>query len=199
MRLSQRRPPRPESDVSYSSPHLCPRLHTRTCAACYSRGVFLDRRRASSLSRCRTPRHPPAVALLPLTASHALHLGSGGYGLLLGCVGVGAVAGAALLPGLRRRLTPGQMLGIGSVTVAALALVLAYVHAIALVGIALVIGGTAWILALSTLNSIYQASLPRSRAFSRAVRRLLVGGTPAPARACERARQRQVEADRRDE
>jgi MFS family permease len=99
-------------------------------------------------------------ALLPLTASHALHLGSGGYGLLLGCVGVGAVAGAALLPGLRRRLTPGQMLGIGSVTVAALALVLAYVHVIALVGIALVIGGTAWILALSTLNSIYQASLP---------------------------------------
>jgi MFS family permease len=99
-------------------------------------------------------------ALLPLTASHALHLGSGGYGLLLGCVGVGAVAGAALLPGLRRRLTPGQMLGIGSVTVAALALVLAYVHVIALVGVALVIGGTAWILALSTLNSIYQASLP---------------------------------------
>jgi predicted MFS family arabinose efflux permease len=99
-------------------------------------------------------------ALLPLTASHALHLGSGGYGLLLGCVGVGAVAGAALLPSLRRRLTPGQMLGIGSVTVAALALVLAYVHVIALVGIALVIGGTAWILALSTLNSIYQASLP---------------------------------------
>jgi MFS family permease len=55
-------------------------------------------------------------ALLPLTASHALHLGSGGYGLLLGCVGIGAVAGAALLPGLRSRLTPGQMLGIGSVT-----------------------------------------------------------------------------------
>jgi hypothetical protein len=52
------------------------------------------------------------------------------------------------------------MLGIGSVTVAGLALVLAYVHVIVLVGVALVIGGTAWILALSTLNSIYQSSLP---------------------------------------
>jgi hypothetical protein len=31
-------------------------------------------------------------ALLPLTAQSQLHLGSGGYGLLLGCVGVGSSA-----------------------------------------------------------------------------------------------------------
>ena len=48
-------------------------------------------------------------ALLPVTAQSQLHLGSGGYGLLLGCVGVGAVAGAAvLLPALRNRLGPGR-------------------------------------------------------------------------------------------
>jgi MFS family permease len=99
-------------------------------------------------------------ALLPLTARDELHLGSGGYGLLLGCVGVGAVAGAALLPRLRARLSPGTMLTIGSLAVGGLALVLAYVHVTALVGVALAIGGMAWILALSTLNSIYQASLP---------------------------------------
>jgi MFS family permease len=99
-------------------------------------------------------------ALLPLTAREELHLGSGGYGLLLGCVGVGAVAGAALLPRLRSRLTPGAMLSIGSIVVGGLALVLAYVHVTALVGVALALGGTAWILALSTLNSVYQSSLP---------------------------------------
>jgi MFS family permease len=99
-------------------------------------------------------------ALLPLTARDALHLGSGGYGLLLGCVGVGAVGGAALLPRLRARLSPGAMLTSGSLAVGGLALVLAYVHVTALVGVALAIGGMAWILALSTLNSIYQASLP---------------------------------------
>jgi predicted MFS family arabinose efflux permease len=99
-------------------------------------------------------------ALLPLIARKDLHLGSGGYGLLLGCVGVGAVAGAALLPTLRSRLTPGAMLTTGSLIVGALALVLAYVHLAVLVGIALVLGGTAWILALSTLNSLYQSSLP---------------------------------------
>jgi Transmembrane secretion effector len=46
-------------------------------------------------------------ALLPLVAGRQLHLGSGGYGLLLGSVGVGAVAGAAVLPRLRARLTAG--------------------------------------------------------------------------------------------
>lgn len=46
-------------------------------------------------------------ALLPLIAQSTLHLGAGGYGLLLGTVGIGAVAGAALLPRLRARLSPG--------------------------------------------------------------------------------------------
>jgi MFS family permease len=99
-------------------------------------------------------------ALLPLTARGPLHLGSGGYGLLLGCVGVGAVAGAALLPRLRRRMSPGALLGAGSIAVAGLALVLAYVHITVVVGLALAVGGMAWILALSTLNSLYQSSLP---------------------------------------
>jgi predicted MFS family arabinose efflux permease len=100
-------------------------------------------------------------ALLPLAARSDLHLGSGGYGLLLGCVGVGAVAGAALLPRLRSRLTPGAMLAAGSVAVGGLALVLAYVRVTAIVGVALAVGGTAWILALSTLSSLYQSSLPQ--------------------------------------
>jgi MFS family permease len=99
-------------------------------------------------------------ALLPLTAREDLHLGSGGYGLLLGCVGVGAVAGAALLPRLRRGLTPDTLLMSGSMLVGGPALTLAYVHERALVGIALAIGGMAWILVLSTLNSVYQSSLP---------------------------------------
>jgi predicted MFS family arabinose efflux permease len=99
-------------------------------------------------------------ALLPLTALTQLHLGSGGYGALLGCVGVGAVAGAAVLPALRSRLSPGAMLTAGSLGLAAVALILGYVHVTALVAAALAVGGLAWILALSTLNSLYQLTLP---------------------------------------
>jgi MFS family permease len=99
-------------------------------------------------------------ALLPLTAQAQLHLGSGGYGLLLGCVGVGAVSGAALLPWLRRTVAAGSMLTVGSLGLAGVALVLGYVHVTVLVAVALAVGGLAWILALSTLNSQYQLTLP---------------------------------------
>lgn len=100
-------------------------------------------------------------ALLPLTAQSALHLGSGGYGLLLGSVGIGAVAGAAMLPRLRARLSPDTLMAAGSIGLAAVTLLLAYAHVTALAAVALVVGGACWVLALSTLNSLYQLSLPQ--------------------------------------
>jgi predicted MFS family arabinose efflux permease len=99
-------------------------------------------------------------ALLPLVARSHLHLGSGGYGLLLGGVGVGAVAGAAALPRLRVRVAAGTLMTSGTVAFAAVALALAYLDVTALAALALVLGGVAWILALSTLNSQYQTTLP---------------------------------------
>jgi MFS family permease len=100
-------------------------------------------------------------ALLPLTAQSTLHLGSGGYGLLLGSVGIGAVGGAALLPRLRARLSPDGLLATGSIGLAAVTLVLAFAPVIAADAVALAVGGGCWILALSTLNSLYQLSLPQ--------------------------------------
>ena len=100
-------------------------------------------------------------ALLPVTAESQLHLGSGGYGLLLGCVGVGAVAGALMLPVLRSRLGPGTQLAASSIGLACVALVLGYVHITALVAVSLAVAGVAWILGLSTLNSLYQLTLPQ--------------------------------------
>jgi MFS family permease len=100
-------------------------------------------------------------ALLPVAARSRLHLGSGGYGLLLGCVGVGAVAGAVLLPRLRGRFSPGVQLTAGSIALAGVSLILGYVPVTAIVALALVVAGVAWILALSTLNSLYQLTLPQ--------------------------------------
>jgi MFS family permease len=99
-------------------------------------------------------------ALLPLVARTRLHLGSGGYGLLLAGVGVGAVAGAATLPRLRGRVTPGALMTASTLLFACVTLALAYVRVSALAALVLVIGGVAWILALSTLNSQYQTTLP---------------------------------------
>ncbi len=99
-------------------------------------------------------------ALLPLVARRQLHLGSGGYGLLLGGVGIGAVAGAVVLPRLRGRVAPSSTMIASTLVFAGVTLALAYVRVSGLAAIALVIGGVAWILVLSTLNSQYQSTLP---------------------------------------
>jgi hypothetical protein len=70
------------------------------------------------------------------------------------------VAGAAVLPRLRARLTAGGILTAGSLGLAAVTLILGFVHVAAVVAVALVVGGLAWILSLSTLNSLYQLTLP---------------------------------------
>jgi predicted MFS family arabinose efflux permease len=99
-------------------------------------------------------------ALLPLVARAHLHLGSGGYGLLLGGVGVGAVAGAAALPRLRSRLPLSVLLTGAMITLAAATAALAYVRVSAAAAIAVVVSGVGWILVLSILNSQYQGTLP---------------------------------------
>lgn len=99
-------------------------------------------------------------ALLPLVARSRLHLGSGGYGLLLGGVGIGAVAGAAALPSVRARTSATVRMFGSTIVFAAVTLSLAYVRVSVLAALALVVGGVAWILVLSTLNSQYQSTLP---------------------------------------
>ncbi len=99
-------------------------------------------------------------ALLPLVARGHLHLGSGGYGLLLGCVGIGAVAGATALPRLRARTTIGVLLTTATLVLAAATVALTYARVVALAGLVLAIAGTAWILVLSIFNSQYQGTLP---------------------------------------
>src|ERR1700733_6456508 len=67
-------------------------------------------------------------ALLPLVAKHTLGLGSGGYGLLLGTVGIGALLGATFAPAIHRALSPRSLIAASAAAVAACALVLAVSH-----------------------------------------------------------------------
>lgn len=99
-------------------------------------------------------------ALLPLVTRELLKGNAAFYGLLLGSVGVGAIAGAFLLPTLRDRLNAdGLMLAAAIVTGAAsAALALAPPQWAAVV--ILLAMGAAWIVALTTLNATAQAILP---------------------------------------
>ena len=85
-------------------------------------------------------------ALMPAVAHGPLGLGSGGYGLLLGAVGVGAVSGAFVLAWLRaREVGPETVLLGASVAVAVGALALAELRVVALVVVALAVAGLGWI------------------------------------------------------
>jgi MFS family permease len=99
-------------------------------------------------------------ALLPVVAREDLDLGSGGYGLLLGAVGVGAVLGTAVLPRVRARWSLDGLVVVGGLVFAAASAVIAWVHVVAVVAVALVAIGFAWIGVLSSLNATAQTVLP---------------------------------------
>lgn len=99
-------------------------------------------------------------ALLPLVARQELKLEAVGYGALLGCLGVGAVIGAAYLPRVRQRVSVDRLLLIATVVFALATLVLAYLHNLIVVGIALLAAGFAWLVTMSSLNVATQTSVP---------------------------------------
>jgi predicted MFS family arabinose efflux permease len=99
-------------------------------------------------------------ALLPLVATKRLVLGADGYGLLLGVLGAGAIAGAVVLPRIRARLSINALLAASGVVYAVvLAAVVLISNPIAIL-VALVPAGVAWIAVLSTINAELQLFLP---------------------------------------
>jgi len=108
-------------------------------------------------------------ALLPLVARHRLGLGSGGYGLLLGCVGAGALIAANLGPALKARVPPRAIYALACLLTAVPTLLIAVTHSVALVAAMLVVAGAAWITGLGLLSAAYQGELPawaKARAFA---------------------------------
>ena len=103
---------------------------------------------------------PALLLLLPLVARRTLGLGSGGYGLLLGCVGIGAVLGATFSPALRRAASPALLLGACAAAIAAATVVMVVSHTALLDGALLALAGTGWIVALGLLNASFQSALP---------------------------------------
>lgn len=91
-------------------------------------------------------------ALLPLVARRELGLGPGGYGIMLACIGLGAICGAIVLPRLRKRFNPDRLMVINSVIFAISMLALAFIRHFWLLNAFEFLTGFAWIAVLSTLN-----------------------------------------------
>jgi MFS family permease len=99
-------------------------------------------------------------ALLPLVARNQIAAGPEIYGLLLGAIGAGAVAGALMLPWLKARLGPDRVVAAGTVGTAVALVLFGLARNTATGLVASLIAGISWIALLSTLNVSAQVALP---------------------------------------
>jgi len=108
-------------------------------------------------------------ALLPLFAREHLDSGAFEYGLLMGAVGVGALAGAVLLPLVRRALSLDTTMNLSmlafALSVAGCAVAVEFIVQLALMAVI----GIGWMIIMSMLNVGAQLTVPawvRARALS---------------------------------
>jgi MFS family permease len=99
-------------------------------------------------------------ALLAVVARQDLRQGALAYGILNGCLGAGAVAGASFLPRLRQRLSTNTIVAFSSAVFAGTLATLGLVRNVPLIVLSLLAAGFAWTSALSTLNVTVQISTP---------------------------------------
>ena len=111
-------------------------------------------------------------ALLPLVARLGLGLTALGYGLLLGCLGAGAITSAALLPRIRARVAIDRLIAVGSLVFAGATLLLAILPPPLVAAAGMFVGGMAWMSVMSTISVSSQTAVPawvRARALAMAM------------------------------
>ena len=108
-------------------------------------------------------------SILPLVAKVELHRESSGYGVLLGCLGVGSILGALILTRIRHLLRTELLVNYAIALFGLVNIALAYLTNFGLVALSLLAGGMAWLTVNSSLNTVAQTALPnwvRARALS---------------------------------
>ena len=102
----------------------------------------------------------PYLTLMPVVARDRLHMGAGGYGLLLACVGIGGLGGALWLAASGGGMQRGRVWEWGSYGYAILLIAFALVRTPGLAYVALLAVGFAMIVSGALANSILQAIVP---------------------------------------
>ena len=99
-------------------------------------------------------------ALLPLIVRQELHSGASTFGLFLACLGIGAIGGALVLPGLRSRFSRDRIVAGATVLYALAMLALAHSGNVYAAGASMLLMGAAWISVVSSLMGAAQTALP---------------------------------------
>jgi quinol monooxygenase YgiN len=100
------------------------------------------------------------MTLMPLVAKHELGMEATGFGGLLACMGVGALIGAMILPGLRNRASIDQITAVATVVFALTIVGLALIRSVDLLYLLMTIGGVSWITVMASFTVAAQTSVP---------------------------------------
>lgn len=131
----------------------------------------------ATVAAIRYIRYSPAILALMLRMSVAMFFASAlfallptiarevsaralGYGVLLGCFGVGAVLGALTMQRLRKRWSTEIVVSSGVAILGAAIFTTGYLHRLSTLGPVILIGGGAWILFISLANALIQSLAP---------------------------------------
>jgi MFS family permease len=131
----------------------------------------------ATVAALRYVRHSPAVlgvvsrtgivmffssaifALLP-TISRSVNPSAVGYGLLLGCFGVGAVVGALLLQTARTRWSTEAVVSTGIVVLGLTTVAVGGLHRVSTLAPVMLVGGAAWVTFISLISALVQNLAP---------------------------------------
>jgi len=102
----------------------------------------------------------PVLTLLPVLARDVLGLGAGGYGVLMTCVGVGAMLGALSIAAAGSRLNRHRALAVSSLAFPALLILVSLSRIEVLSGILLSLIGACMVVNSAVINALLQSASP---------------------------------------
>ena len=111
----------------------------------------------------------PVQGLLPAMADSVLHVGAHGYGVLLSCLGAGAIAGALTLARMPRSYPRHHLIPLSMLAFSLCAMTYASSRSALLSGAALAVGGVFWVWSFASSSTAMQLLVPetlRGRAMS---------------------------------
>jgi MFS family permease len=98
-------------------------------------------------------------ALLP-TVSRSVNQHATGYGLILGCFGVGAIIGALLMQSARDRWATESIVSTGVVMLGMVIVAMSALHRLSTLAAVMLVGGAAWVVFISLISALIQNLAP---------------------------------------
>lgn len=152
----RRHPPKPHPPSRLPAERLWGGMRAGLRFAWHAEPIFAQLLRTTAYSAAGSA----LWALLPVIGQKRIGLGASGFGLLMGCLGVGAVCAGLVIGRVRARVSHERVVVGGCVVFGLATAVAAWSPWIWAIYVALLFSGAAWMAVMSTFNTATQTSAP---------------------------------------